>query len=187
MAVERKEAMMTSRESNLGHRAGHNTVGSLHHDENTVVAEFRNSVRITGILKNGEELDCWRNLSGNCRSESTRHARRRIARIRAILYPVRTSVTRFSYHFTEIFTGLRSHGAPRFRFLLRHSCGFSRVMRKGAHSEKKVYTYEEISKHNKEGDLWLIIEGRVCDVSSYGPDHPGGISFLLKKAGIGIF
>lgn len=43
-------------------------------------------------------------------------------------------------------------------------------------------------KHNKEGDLWLIIKNRgsekhkVYDVSTYVDDHPGGYA-IFNHAG----
>lgn len=34
-------------------------------------------------------------------------------------------------------------------------------------------TMEEVAKHNKPDDCWIVIEGRVMDVTSYLKDHPG--------------
>merc|ERR1712100_346671 len=48
-------------------------------------------------------------------------------------------------------------------------------------SEK--YTYEEVSKHNTPDDLWMVINGKVVDVSKYVDDHPGGDEVLLEMAG----
>ena len=36
-----------------------------------------------------------------------------------------------------------------------------------------LYTKEEVLKHNKNGDAWLIIDDKVYDVSDW-TDHPGG-------------
>ena len=46
----------------------------------------------------------------------------------------------------------------------------------------KVFSPEEVAKHNTRDDCWLIIEGRVYDVSQYVPDHVGGDA-ILKNAG----
>jgi len=45
------------------------------------------------------------------------------------------------------------------------------------------YSKEEIAKHCTNGDCWLIIEGKVYDVSSYMEDHPGGYDIMLENAG----
>jgi len=42
----------------------------------------------------------------------------------------------------------------------------------------------EINKHNKKGDSWIIINGKVYDVSKFSSnDYPGGEAALLKVAG----
>ncbi|KAF8656816.1 hypothetical protein AX16_002365 [Volvariella volvacea WC 439] len=45
----------------------------------------------------------------------------------------------------------------------------------------KAFTKEEIEKHNKDGDLWIIIDSRVYDISKFARMHPGGISVLLDE------
>src|SRR5690242_7106747 len=32
---------------------------------------------------------------------------------------------------------------------------------------------KEVAKHNKEDDCWVIIDGRVFDVTAYLQEHPG--------------
>jgi cytochrome b involved in lipid metabolism len=44
------------------------------------------------------------------------------------------------------------------------------------------YTLDEIKKHNKDDDAWIIISGKVYDVTKYADDHPGG-SVILDNAG----
>jgi len=48
--------------------------------------------------------------------------------------------------------------------------------------EKKKFTSKEVSLHNKSNDCWLIIDGKVFDVTSYVDEHPGGEA-ILKNAG----
>lgn len=42
---------------------------------------------------------------------------------------------------------------------------------------------EELSQHNKVGDLWISIHGKVYDVTGWLKNHPGGEIPLLHLAG----
>ena len=46
-----------------------------------------------------------------------------------------------------------------------------------------VYTWDEVKKHNRPDDLWVVFGGHVYDVSSFAKHHPGGLSILRKGAG----
>ena len=56
-----------------------------------------------------------------------------------------------------------------------------RVVRKKSSSKKTVskktgekeYTMEEVKKHDKPNDAWLVIDGNVYDVTKFIPHHPG--------------
>ncbi|MDD3887694.1 MAG: cytochrome b5 domain-containing protein [Patescibacteria group bacterium] len=49
----------------------------------------------------------------------------------------------------------------------------------------KTYTIDEISKHNKATDCWMLISGKVYDVTSYfGGQHPSGDGSMLPYCGI---
>ncbi|KAJ7066067.1 acyl-CoA dehydrogenase [Mycena amicta] len=45
----------------------------------------------------------------------------------------------------------------------------------------KQFTKDEVAKHNKQGDLWVVIDARVFDVSKFAAMHPGGLSVLLDE------
>lgn len=44
-------------------------------------------------------------------------------------------------------------------------------------------TMEELAKHNKPDDAWVLIDGVVYDVTKFAALHPGGKDLLLKYAG----
>ncbi|CAD8080093.1 unnamed protein product [Paramecium primaurelia] len=45
------------------------------------------------------------------------------------------------------------------------------------------YTAEEVSKHNKPGDVWTVLNGKVYDITLYMDYHPGGVEKLMLGAG----
>lgn len=45
------------------------------------------------------------------------------------------------------------------------------------------FTKEEVAKHNKPDDCWVIIDGQVLDVTNFLEDHPGGAKAILLYAG----
>ncbi|PSR84411.1 hypothetical protein PHLCEN_2v5448 [Hermanssonia centrifuga] len=47
----------------------------------------------------------------------------------------------------------------------------------------KSFTKEDVAKHNKKDDCWVIVDGQVLDVTSFLPDHPGGEKAILLYAG----
>ena len=46
-----------------------------------------------------------------------------------------------------------------------------------------LLTEAEIARHNKESDCWIIIKGKVYDVTDYLDDHPGGVEIITDLAG----
>lgn len=47
-----------------------------------------------------------------------------------------------------------------------------------------IYSLNEVKKHNVKGDLWLIIEGKVYNVTTFAADVSFScfiLTFLTKK------
>lgn len=44
-------------------------------------------------------------------------------------------------------------------------------------------TWDEVREHAVEGDAWIVVHGRVYDVSRYGDLHPGGADVVAECAG----
>jgi len=42
---------------------------------------------------------------------------------------------------------------------------------------------EEVKLHNTEKDCWIIVHGKVYDVTKYLNDHPGGVEIVTDLAG----
>jgi len=49
--------------------------------------------------------------------------------------------------------------------------------------DKKLFTMQEVKKHDKETDCWIVVNGEVIDVTSFLNKHPGGKQVLLLWAG----
>ncbi|GAV70689.1 Cyt-b5 domain-containing protein [Cephalotus follicularis] len=49
--------------------------------------------------------------------------------------------------------------------------------------ESKTFTLAEVSEHNNRKDCWLVIEGKVYNVTKFLEDHPGGDEVLLSATG----
>ncbi|KAK3154772.1 hypothetical protein QOZ80_2BG0194900 [Eleusine coracana subsp. coracana] len=47
----------------------------------------------------------------------------------------------------------------------------------------KLYKFEEVRKHTERNDCWLIISGKVYDVTPFMEEHPGGEDVLLASTG----
>lgn len=53
----------------------------------------------------------------------------------------------------------------------------------GAASTLKTYTLDEVAKHNTSKDVWIAVNGKVYDVTSFLDNHPGGPEMILQHAG----
>jgi cytochrome-b5 reductase len=59
----------------------------------------------------------------------------------------------------------------------------------GQKVELKVYDLEEVNKHKTTEDGWMVINGKVYDVTKYIPYHPGGRKMMpgVGKDGTALF
>ncbi|PGH26787.1 hypothetical protein AJ80_01552 [Polytolypa hystricis UAMH7299] len=48
---------------------------------------------------------------------------------------------------------------------------------------EKEFSMEEVAKHNKKDDLWIVVKGVVMDVSNWLDEHPGGAQALFSHMG----
>jgi cytochrome-b5 reductase len=54
----------------------------------------------------------------------------------------------------------------------------------GAEAESlPIMTLKEVAAHNSAKDCFVVVDGFVCDVTKYLPDHPGSPEQLLEVAG----
>ncbi|GFQ00377.1 cytochrome b5 [Phtheirospermum japonicum] len=47
----------------------------------------------------------------------------------------------------------------------------------------KVHAFDNVANHNKKDDCWLIISGKVYDVTPFLEEHPGGDEVLVMSTG----
>lgn len=51
------------------------------------------------------------------------------------------------------------------------------------HQQVRRYSVAEVSLHNSAASLWLVIAGKVYDLTEFARRHPGGPDVLLRLAG----
>ena len=47
----------------------------------------------------------------------------------------------------------------------------------------KTFTIDDVSKHATEDDCWIIVHGKVYDMTKFLGEHPGGTKVVLNVAG----
>lgn len=43
---------------------------------------------------------------------------------------------------------------------------------------RKIST-QEVAQHVQENDIWIVVNGKVYDVTKFAPTHPGGAESML--------
>ncbi|TFK27197.1 acyl-CoA dehydrogenase [Coprinopsis marcescibilis] len=46
-------------------------------------------------------------------------------------------------------------------------------------TKMRTFSREEVSKHNRRDDLWVIIEDSVYDLTHFAEEHPGGLPVIM--------
>ncbi|XP_070056287.1 cytochrome b5-like [Nicotiana tabacum] len=49
--------------------------------------------------------------------------------------------------------------------------------------KERVFTLSQITQHKSKQDCWILINGRVLDVTKFLEEHPGGEEVLIESAG----
>jgi hypothetical protein len=50
-------------------------------------------------------------------------------------------------------------------------------------STGKTFSLDDARKHTSDKDCWLIVHGKVYDVTDFLEEHPGGYDIILTSAG----
>ncbi|KAK9075250.1 hypothetical protein SSX86_003571 [Deinandra increscens subsp. villosa] len=48
---------------------------------------------------------------------------------------------------------------------------------------QKTFVFDDVCKHNKPDDCWLLISGKVYDVTQFVDNHPGGWDVWRRATG----
>lgn len=47
----------------------------------------------------------------------------------------------------------------------------------------KVYSLEDIKQHSSDKDCWIVVHGKVYDVTAFLEEHPGGYDIIVSTTG----
>ena len=50
-------------------------------------------------------------------------------------------------------------------------------------STSQTYSLDEVNKHRSNKDCWLVVHGKVYDVTDFLEEHPGGYDIILQVTG----
>lgn len=48
----------------------------------------------------------------------------------------------------------------------------------------QTYTLADVAQHNNQSSCWTAINGKVYDITSFIPSHPGGVANIIQVCGI---
>lgn len=50
-------------------------------------------------------------------------------------------------------------------------------------ADSKTFTLDECKRHTSDKDCWLVVHGKVYNVTDFLEEHPGGYDIILTSAG----
>jgi cytochrome-b5 reductase len=50
----------------------------------------------------------------------------------------------------------------------------------------KEFSYSDVAAHKSENDCWIVIHGKVYDVTEFLDKHPGGADIIMDDAGADV-
>jgi len=59
---------------------------------------------------------------------------------------------------------------------------YTKKIAKNSEKKNKIFSIEEVAKHNTKSDAWIVINGKVADITKWIPKHPGG-DIIMKGVG----
>lgn len=71
---------------------------------------------------------------------------------------------------------------PAHRYLA-HSRQLNHLHIVGGHGLRRDIQMDEVKQHNKPDDAWMVLQGKVYNITPYLKFHPGGADILVKAAG----
>jgi L-lactate dehydrogenase (cytochrome) len=76
-------------------------------------------------------------------------------------------------------------GAQQRLQLINHSHLITGLFKTVSQEERmtRIISFGEVSKHNRADSCWVILYGKVYDVTAFLPAHPGGQSAILRLGG----
>jgi len=74
--------------------------------------------------------------------------------------------------------GSTVHGSNVYQQMMR-----KKTAEKLLQAQQRLYTIAQVERHQSETDLWIVVRGRVYDVTRYLNEHPGGKAAIMMNAG----
>jgi cytochrome b involved in lipid metabolism len=74
---------------------------------------------------------------------------------------------------------MRTQHEREFLRIARSDCSSANM----AGTSGKTFSLEECKQHTSDKDCWLVVHGKVYNVTDFLEEHPGGYDIILTSAG----